>query len=196
MSNPQIEDIREAVDAVRSLLDGKCYAIIGGAALVALGMTVRTTRDVDILVLKDKTREVKDRLGTHSSFELNRRTRHLTYTARSGAQVEIDVLAPQLAYIPFDTDFPIYVTSTGVRLASPIKLLDYKIKTAYNRSSDQRRATDWSDVQFLIDWHVRNTGPLEPGSCPNATRTALNDLRKHGHECDDSEWQHIGGSLN
>jgi hypothetical protein len=46
MSVPQIEDIREATTAVASVLQEKDYAIIGGAALVELGMTARTTRDV------------------------------------------------------------------------------------------------------------------------------------------------------
>src|SRR5277367_4462483 len=116
MSNPQVGDIREAVNTVGSVLGGARYAIIGGAALVELGMTIRTTRDVDILVPKGKTREVKDRLAAHSSFELNPRTRHLTYNAQSETQVEIDVLNPQLAYMAFEGDFPIHTTPTGVKL--------------------------------------------------------------------------------
>jgi hypothetical protein len=189
---PDPDDIVEAATTVGSVLQSKEYAIIGGAALLELGMTNRLTRDVDILINTGETVAIKNLLGTHESFSLDKRTRRLIYTTASGVEVEIDVLTPQFAFIPFGPLFPIHLTQDGTKLASPAKLL-HKIKSAYTRSSGDRKRADWSDVQYLVEWHTQNKVQLPPGVCPSATPEALNDLREWRFGVSDEEWDYIGG---
>jgi len=193
---PQIKDIKTATTIIATLLTTQQYAIIGSAALIALGMTIRSSRDIDILVKPNSVTPIKSLLSTHPSFTLNPRTRHLTYIPTTDSiPLEIDVLTPFTARMPFEDDFPVYVTGEGVKIGAPWWLLEYKIGSAYSRPGLVRKRMDWSDVVFLIKWHGVNGVRIEGGKCGNANYQALLDLREYGFMVEDSEWEFIGGIL-
>ena len=129
---PQIEDIKTATNIIATLLTNQQYAIIGSAALIALGMTIRSSRDIDILVKPNSVTPTKSLLSAHPSFHLNPRTRHLTYIPTTDSiPLEIDVLTPFTARMPFEDDFPLYVTGEGVKIGAPWWLLEYKIGSVF-----------------------------------------------------------------
>jgi hypothetical protein len=190
---PTIEDVQHAISAVAETLVNQDYAIIGAAALIGFGMDIRTTSDVDILVKCNHIGTTKEQLAQHPGFTLNKRTRHLTYKGTSGATVEIDVLNENTALIPFNDDFPIIITEEGAKLASATLLLNYKISTAYNRSSEAKKRTDCGDIVFLIQYHLENGMELAPGTCPNATFEAFMDLTRNRVPIDLEQWRFVGG---
>ena len=98
--------------------------------------------------------------------------------------------------MPFEDDFPVYVTGEGVKIGAPWWLLEYKIGSKYLRPGLVRKRMDWSDVVFLIKWHGVNGVRIKEGRCGNANYQALMDLREYGFTVEDSEWEFIGGSLN
>src|SRR5271170_2182006 len=117
---PQISDIKTATNIIGTILADQQYAIIGSAALIALGMTIRSSRDIDILVKPNSVHPIKSLLSTHSSFTLNPRTRHLKYIPTTESMpLEIDVITPFMARMPFEDDFPVDVTGEGVKIAAP-----------------------------------------------------------------------------
>jgi hypothetical protein len=192
---PPLEDVQKAIKAIGISLSTVDYAIIGGAALIGMGMDVRTTADVDLLVKMGQTVAIKNRLAELPHFVLDRRTRSLKFEGESGTPVEIDVLNAGLARIPFEEGFPIVLNKDGAKLASPTVLLNYKISSSYSRSTEAKKLTDLQDVSFLIDYHVQNGMRLEPGTCPNATAEALEDMRNKGIFVDGENWKFVGGLI-
>jgi hypothetical protein len=192
---PSLDDIREVLTAIGASLAADDYAIIGGAALIGMGMELRTTVDVDILVRTGQTVSIKNRLAAVPHFVLDRRTRRLTYDGGSGTPVEIDVLNTGLARIPFEDGFPIFFIAEGAKLASATVLLNYKLSSIYSRSTEAKKLTDLQDISFLIGYDVKNGMQLELGTCPNATVEAFRDLTNRDAAIDEEDWKFIGGLM-
>jgi hypothetical protein len=187
-----IEDIKSCLAAIARALNRHEYAIIGGAALIALGSTQRTTEDVDILVKTGTTVSIKNTLSPSSpNFSIDPRTRLLLYSEK----IRIDVLTPSLAKIPESEISGAITTNGGVRVVQPSVLLNYKISTAYGRGSG-KKLTDWIDVAYLVRYHNLMGIKLEPGAVENATAEAYQDLlRWIGMEVSEEQWKFIGGSV-
>lgn len=188
-----IEDIQSCLAAIAWALKGHEYAIIGGAALIALGSTQRTTEDVDILVKTGTTSTIKNTLSRSSpNFSIDPRTRLLLYSNK----IRLDVLTPSLAKIPDSEISEAVTTDDGIYVVRPSVLLNYKISTAYGRSSSGKKLTDWIDVAYLVRYHnLRGIG-LELGVVENATAEAYRDLlRWIGKDVSEEQWRFIGGRL-
>ena len=84
-----------------------------------LGMTTRTTDDIDLLVRQGTIAAVKKILAQSClRFVLDKRTRHLKFHSSidsSERPLNIDVLSPQMAYIPYELVRPIQASSMGTR---------------------------------------------------------------------------------
>src|SRR5208282_1308856 len=172
---------------------GHEYAIIGGAALIALGSTQRTTEDVDILVKTGTTLSIKNTLSRSSpNFSIDPRTRLLLYSDK----IRLDVLTPSLAKIPESEISEAITTDGGVCVVRPSVLLNYKISTAYGRSDSAKKLTDWIDVAYLVRYHNSMGIKLESGVVENATAESYRDLlRWTGTEISEEQWKFIGGSV-
>jgi hypothetical protein len=188
-----IEDIQSCLAAITGALKSHEYAIIGGAALIALGSTQRTTEDIDILVKTGTTLSIKNSLSPSSpNFSMDARTRLLLYSEK----IRIDVLTPSLAKIPESEISEAITTDDGVCVVRPSVLLNYKISTAYGRSGSGKKLTDWIDVAYLVRYHSSMGIRLEPGIVENATAEAYRDLlRWTGREVSEEQWKFIGGSV-
>jgi hypothetical protein len=196
---PSLAQIGECLQALSGALRDQEYAVIGGAAMVAMGSTHRTTHDVDILVRRGSTIGIKNLLGACQNFMLDRRTRHLTFSSPNFAgqesAIEIDVLTEVFANIP-ETELQTTVaTQSGVFIPNPSILLNCKISTSYERASLFKKISDWSDVEFLIQWHVSNGLSQPLGSIPNATSEAYLDLLRFCPAITPQQWNFIGGLL-
>lgn len=177
--------------AIGNALYTQEYAIIGGAALVALGSTQRTTEDVNILVNPETTTSIKNLLSQTPNFSIDKRTRLLQYSPN----IRIDVLTPSLAKIPETEISQAITTKDGVKVVNPTTLLNYKISSAYTRSSEGKKMTDWMDVSYLVNYHVQMGMQLTPGMVSNATYEAFNDLSMWTGNVTEEEWKYIGGSV-
>jgi hypothetical protein len=142
---PSPGDIHQCLIAIARTLKNTEYAIIGGAAMMALGSELRTTHDIDILVKTGTTSLIKNRLSADPMFQLNRRTRHLTYHPQMNEkQIPIDISTDVLANIPEKEIGPAISTQSGLRIVHPSTLLNYKISTAYGRSTlTKNKRTGW-----------------------------------------------------
>jgi hypothetical protein len=198
-NSPSLGHTKECLAALSSALKDKKYAVIGGAALVALGSTHRTTEDVDILVPTGTTIVTKNTLSMYPQFTIDPRTRHLTYSSPNFQHenpIQIDVLTEAMAFIPAAELESTFRTDSGVNIAKPSTLLNYKISTSYGRSSLWKKRTDWEDVQYLIAWHVNHVNKLPPGGIPNASAEAYEDLHYFAEDVTPEEWLHIGGKIS
>jgi hypothetical protein len=195
---PPIDAVLQCLTAISNALKGReDYAIIGGAALIATGYTQRTTEDVDVLVRAGTTFSIKNLLSSHPGFSLDVRTRHLLFTPDPPSwTIPIDVLTPSLAFIP-ETEISEAVESdAGARIVRPAALLNYKISSSYTRSTAEKKMTDWTDVEYLIRWHLENSITLPPGAIPNATVEAFYDIQNWtSNMITEKEWSAIGGGL-
>jgi len=195
---PPMEAILQCIAAISNALNGReDYAIIGGAALIATGFKGRTTEDVDVLVRVGTTFSIKNILSTHLGFSLDVRTRHLLFTPDPPDwTIPIDVLTPSLAHIP-ETEISEAVESdAGARIVRPAALLNYKISSSYTRSTVEKKMTDWTDVEYLINWHLFNGITLSPGAIRNATVEAFYDGQNWtSGMITEEDWSAIGGAL-
>jgi len=196
---PSLDQIRECLQTISATLKDESYAVIGGAAMVAMGSKHRTTHDVDILVLTGKTLAIKNLLSASPGFILNPRTRHLTFSSSAftglESSIQIDVLTEVFANIPATELQNRFLTNPGIYIPAPSVLLNCKIATSYERSTFVKKQSDWSDVAFLIRWHQKNSLPLSLGSIPNATAEAYQDLVRFIPSVTLREWNFIGGLL-
>jgi hypothetical protein len=190
--------VQDALNVIAETLKDEEYAVIGGAALISMGMTTRTTDDIDILVRQGTIAAVKNILAQSClRFVLDKKTRHLEF--RSGIDsserpLHIDVLSPQMAYIPYELVHPIQIAATGLKIASAKTLLNFKISSSYTRSTHSKKITDWRDVAYLVQWHVINQICLPAGSCANLSESAFKDLVTYvGNDVTLDEWKFVGG---
>jgi hypothetical protein len=54
--------------------------------------------------------------------------------------------------------------------------------------------SDWTDVEYLIQWHIANSITLQPGAIPNATVEAFYDSQNWTF-ITEMDWSAIGGTL-
>lgn len=127
-----IEHIQQCLTAISLALSAEQYAVIGGAALIALGALHRATEDVDLLVNRGSTIRIKNLLAQHPDFHMDPRTRHLHYSSsHSETHIPIDVLTSALAFIPEEEIALAMGTASGLRIARTTSLLNFKISSSY-----------------------------------------------------------------
>lgn len=101
-----------------------------------------------------------------------------------------------MAKIPDSEISHAITTEGGVCVVRPSVLLNYKISTAYGRSSSGKKLTDWIDVAYLVRYHNSRGIRLDSGIVENATAEAYRDLlRWTGTEVSEKQWKFIGGSV-
>src|SRR5579862_4829864 len=123
-----VSPIEEASIAVSRALQSSVtrWALVGGAALAALG-SKRTTTDVDIVSVPGGIRMLKDALATDSRFNVDPRTRHTHFNCTAGGQVEIQIVAPPGTFgSRFDANTVVLERPYGIRVLNPIALLESK----------------------------------------------------------------------
>jgi hypothetical protein len=196
---PPRDAVLECMRTISNALNGReSYAVIGGAALMATGYARRTTEDVDILVKTGTTLRIKNVLAACPGFSIDPRTRHLNWNVDGDKRwtIPIDVLTPALAYIPETEISSAMNLDNGIRIVRLSSLLNYKISSAYTRSSTEKKITDWTDVEYLIRWHSAKNINLVPGTVPNATVQAFHDCQRWASgTITEEEWLAIGGTV-
>lgn len=166
---PSIEQVRAAAKEVASSLGSIDYAIIGGAACIILG-SIRTTTDVDFVVLKGQTSAARKLLREQpSSFEIEPKTLH-TYYKKSTPPVEIEILAPPALFKEtFEKTTPTIVVD-GARILKPALILNAKCRSILGRPTEAKRRTDAQDIKYLLRWCARVGSIPTSAEVPNASK--------------------------
>lgn len=147
------------------------YAIVGGAACVLLG-SQRSTIDVDVVVPQGHTPTARSLLANSLVFRVERRTRHTFFVSEQG-EMPIEILAPpRMFMLPFSAEMPTTTVNIGgqdVRVLDPTTLLNGKLLSLRERSTDAKRMDDREDVLFLLSWLAEHSVVLTRENVPAAT---------------------------
>lgn len=164
-----LQNVQDATRAVGTALAEKKYAIVGGAACVLLGSR-RVTKDVDFVVPKGETVEARKILKGTPNFTVEPRTAHTYYKSESSKPLEIEILTPPVRFQDkFDSDTPT-ITHHNVKVLKPALLLNAKCCSILSRASDDKKASDAVDIQFLLEYHVQTKTKLTAEEVPMAKR--------------------------
>ncbi|EHA21063.1 hypothetical protein ASPNIDRAFT_45694 [Aspergillus niger ATCC 1015] len=186
-------EIRAAAMAVgNALAQFETYTLVGGSACVVLGST-RATQDIDLVVPQGDTSDARQLLRASPDFEVEARTNHTTYKARSPVQVEI-LTPPLLFKEPFDENTEV-ITIEGVKVLKPALLLNAKCGSITGRSTEDKRRTDSLDINFLLNFCAQNPEYLpKSDEVPRATTQLVHVLiQLYGGE---DAWVRAGFSLH
>jgi hypothetical protein len=103
-----VDAVREAAQAVGRVLGDQAYAIVGGAGCALLG-SPRTTTDVDIVVPKGQTMEIRKLFKGQEGFVVEKRTLHTYFS--SNPRVDIEILTPPMLFKEeFDASTPTVIS--------------------------------------------------------------------------------------
>ncbi|KAI9800769.1 MAG: hypothetical protein M1833_003186 [Piccolia ochrophora] len=169
---PGHADVLEASRAVAKCLNGRFkWALVGGAAVVALGSR-RVTEDVDVVIAPPaQLKEAKNALRTDSRFTVDKRTRHTTFASANSARlIDIEFLSyPGTFKAPFVEATDVTKTESGVNVLPVPALLESKCSAIASRSQESKRTTDASDIKFVLDYMVSNGTRTSREEVPSAT---------------------------
>ena len=167
------EHVLEASRALASCLSGDFkWALVGGAAAIALGSR-RITEDIDIVIAPPaRLREAKNALRSDPRFFIDPRTRYTTFTSSiSTRQVEIEFLSfPGTFKAPFNESTKVIKTRSGLNVLHLPFLLESKCRAISSRSKGSKRATDAFDIGFILECMVENNLRTSLAEVPSANR--------------------------
>jgi hypothetical protein len=167
------EYVLEATKALASCLGGDFkWALVGGAAAVALGSR-RITEDIDIVIAPPaRLREAKNALRSDPRFFIDPRTRHTTFTSSiSPKPVDIEFLSfPGTFKAPFDESTKVMETRSGLNVLHLPFLLESKCRAISSRSKESKRTTDAFDIGFILEFMVKNNLRTSLDEVPSASR--------------------------
>lgn len=168
-------EIRAAAMAVGNAM-ARCekYALVGGSACVVLGST-RATQDVDFVVPQGGTTSARQLLRASSDFEVEARTNRTTYKAQR--PVWIEILTPPLLFRePFDQETEV-ITIDGTNVLKPALLLNAKCGSITGRPTEEKRRTDFQDINFLLNFCAQNPEYLpRADEVPRATKELVHGI--------------------
>lgn len=175
--------ILAAAQAVALSFGSTHYAVVGGAACLLLG-SLRTTVDIDVVVLRGETKVARDKLAAQAThFVVDPKTRHTTYTTQPA--VEIEILTPPLLFSEeFEENTPI-ITVHGVKILKPTLILNSKCGSILSRSGGEKKLTDAVDIRFLLQWCAQKAMWPTDAECPKVDQDFVEWFNKN----------HSGGDL-
>jgi hypothetical protein len=143
-----VEAVREAAQAVGRVLGDQAYAIVGGAGCALLG-SPRTTTDVDIVVPRGQTMEIRKLFKGQEWFVVEKRTLHTYFS--SNPRVDIEILTPPMLFKEqFDASTPTVIIGSA-KVLKPALLLNAKCHSIMGRGEAKTRS-DAHDIAFLLRW--------------------------------------------
>ena len=141
-----VEAVREAAQAVGRVLGDQVYAIVGGAGCALLG-SPRTTTDVDIVVPRGQTMEIRKLFKGQEGFVVEERTLHTYFS--SNPRVDIEILTPPMLFKEaFDASTPTVMIGSA-KVLKPALLLNAKCHSIMGRGETKTRS-DAHDISFLL----------------------------------------------
>ena len=152
VAKPSSELIRKCIKDIELCLGSERFVLIGGGSMVLLG-SVRTTRDVDILVSETEMPYVYPALLSAKNANFLTIDGKL-YCAQGGVLISLDILTAAVNTVTFEGVLPYTTTlETGVRVPRLDYSLAMKIKCFYLRGDDEhgqeKTYTDIEDVRYL-----------------------------------------------
>jgi hypothetical protein len=164
LSNP--EAVRAAAQEIGKIFQNRTYAIVGAAACVVLGST-RMTNDIDIVVPKGETLEVRRLFRNQEGFVVEKGTLHTYF--QSNPRVQIKLLTPPLLYMEdFDASTPTVLIGSA-RVLMPALLLNTIFHFILEKEEEEMRR-DALDIRFLLRWCHEHGYPPRAAECPRVTR--------------------------
>jgi hypothetical protein len=161
-----VEAVRSAAQAVGKVLGDQIYAIVGGARCALLGSS-RTTTDVDIVVPRGQTLEIRKLFRGQEGFVVEKGTLHTYF--QSNPRVDIEILTrPMLFKEEFDASTPTVMVGTA-KVLKPALLLNAKCHSILGRGEEKTRS-DGHDIGFLLRWCRENGDLPRAQECPRITR--------------------------
>ena len=168
MSSPlsDVEAVRAAAQELGKILGDRIYAIVGGAACALLG-SPRTTTDIDIVVPRGETAEVRKLFRNREGFVIEKGTLHTYF--QSNPRVDIEILTPPLLFREKFDESTSTVTVGSAKVLKPALLLNAKCHSILERGEEKMRS-DAHDIKFLLKW-CHDHGELPAAEeCPRVTR--------------------------
>nr|POE62243.1 hypothetical protein CFP56_70630 [Quercus suber] len=148
------ERVQKACAHVALALGQTKYALVGGAACQILG-SPRVTEDIDFVVPKGSVNSARRLLAAaKNEFTVEPRTLHTFY--KTSPPVEIEILSPPGTFKEdFDQDtstVAVRIEGASVHVLNPVLILNAKCRSVLGRASEEKKLTDASDIQFLLEY--------------------------------------------
>lgn len=167
-TKPSPEQIRAAAEVISYSLGDQSYAIVGGAACSLLG-SARETEDVDIVVPQGKTRDARQTLRNQPGyFDVDNRTLHTYY--KSDPRVEVEIITPPRLFRQSFNNNTSIILLNSIKILKPSLILNAKCNSILDRSSEQKKTTDATDIKFCLWWCANNNEFPTAAEVPRADR--------------------------